>query len=375
MIERAALHLFGRHVPRRAEQLARACHPARRALERLRKAEVRDPHLVAAIDEDVVRLEIAVHHALTVRGLERLGDLAADADRAVDREASFPAEGRVEVLAVHERHGDELQPADVSEIVDAQDVAVRHLRAEQQLLLEALQDAGLVEEHGTNDLDGDGAIELAVARAEHRPHAALAEDGLDAVARPEVGPGMEDGRRDGGRAGVPAWTRRRRRRGRDGRIGCGPGGAVPAREATHAGRRLPCPALRTPRRGGIDLGVAGGAVHGGRSIARSISRSIGQSMGWSVGRSAGQSIAQSPADGLRDRAVEETGRLRGWPTESIRAHATGSASSRVATRTNRAGSNAASRPRATRLPVWATCSSSSARTSASSSTSSGVAAT
>ena len=48
-------------------------------------AEVGD-HRMPALDQDVRRLDVAVDHAPVVRIPERVGHLAGDLDRAVDRE-------------------------------------------------------------------------------------------------------------------------------------------------------------------------------------------------------------------------------------------------------------------------------------------------
>ena len=46
--------------------------------------------MVAAADEDVLRLDVAVHEARLVRGVERVGDRAEEAHRAL-RASSSPA--------------------------------------------------------------------------------------------------------------------------------------------------------------------------------------------------------------------------------------------------------------------------------------------
>ena len=79
-----------------------------------------------------------MHHAFGVCRGERLGDLPRDTSRAIERQAAFAAQDRVQVLAVDVGHRDELQALDVAQVVNPEDVLVRNLRAEQQLLFEAL---------------------------------------------------------------------------------------------------------------------------------------------------------------------------------------------------------------------------------------------
>ena len=137
MVHLSARHLFRRHVARRAEQLAAARHVGGRG-QRLRQAEVRDVRRARVIDQDVVRLQVAVDDAFGVRGGERVGDLPRDRDGALDRQPAFAAQDAVQILAVHEGHRDELEALDFAQVVDAEDVLVRDLRAEEQLLLEPL---------------------------------------------------------------------------------------------------------------------------------------------------------------------------------------------------------------------------------------------
>ena len=185
VIDGSSFHLLRRHVSGRAEQLAGACHGGIGRQQRLREAEVRDVRGACLVDEDVVRLQVAMDHAFGVCRGERLRHLPGDADRARQRQAAFAAEDRVQVLAVHVGHRDELQALDVAEVVNPEDVLVRDLRAEQQLLLEALHGGGVGDEAGPDDLDGDVAIELAVVRLVDAAHPAFAEGVLDVVARAE----------------------------------------------------------------------------------------------------------------------------------------------------------------------------------------------
>ena len=76
--------------------------PARRA-GRERDAEVGD-HGLALVQQDVLRLDVAVDHALQVRVMERGGDLPDDADRLVDRELPLAGEPLPQRLARDEGH-------------------------------------------------------------------------------------------------------------------------------------------------------------------------------------------------------------------------------------------------------------------------------
>ena len=74
-VELIALHLLGAHVVRRADDEARLGHPFLR-LGHPRDAEVHQLHLALVVDEDVLRLDVAVDDPLLVRGLQPAANLA-----------------------------------------------------------------------------------------------------------------------------------------------------------------------------------------------------------------------------------------------------------------------------------------------------------
>src|SRR6185437_300097 len=81
-VDLAAARLLGREVLRRADDRARLGQLAR---ARARDPEVRDLDSTLAVDEDVVRLDVAVDDAVPVREAQRREDLARVLDRDVDR--------------------------------------------------------------------------------------------------------------------------------------------------------------------------------------------------------------------------------------------------------------------------------------------------
>ena len=86
--------LLGAHVVRRAETQSRFGHAAAGGgAHRERDAEV-GHHRAAVVQEDVLRLDVAVDHAVPVRVVQRVSDLAGDAHRFVDAELGFAIELR-----------------------------------------------------------------------------------------------------------------------------------------------------------------------------------------------------------------------------------------------------------------------------------------
>lgn len=161
----------------------------RRAIvaEQLGHAEVEQPHLAGRGDEDVARLEVAVHDEPAVRVRHRLGHLQDEAQPRVDRQAALAAM-HVDRHAVDELHrqpgpalgGDAgvVQPRDARVLERGEDVALaRH----------ALREAG--GPAGVRELERLLAVQAAVGALgqPHRGHAAVAElaqqpVGADAVA-------------------------------------------------------------------------------------------------------------------------------------------------------------------------------------------------
>ncbi len=146
-----------------------------------------------------------------------------------------------EVLAFDVRHRDVLDAVDLSQVVDADDVRMRHLPGEEQLTFEACFDrggrAGIGDRIRPNDLERERDFELGVPRLVNGPHPANAEQSDDSIPRAEELAHLEwpfvshsgDIRAPPIR-GVAAWAKRTRRGGRPCRLLVHPG----------ARRRLGC---------------------------------------------------------------------------------------------------------------------------------------
>ncbi len=174
--------LLGSHVREGA-----AARPGCRALVAPGHAEIQhfDPSS-GVEDHDVLGLEVAVHDVALVRGRERADDRHHDVEREAlrAREArSSRARGQdvaqraaLEVLEDHVR-----MPVGLVDLVDDHDAFVSTARRRQGLGEQARCRSPAVPE----ELDGDQAPELGIAREQHDPHAALAELANDLVCFPE----------------------------------------------------------------------------------------------------------------------------------------------------------------------------------------------
>ena len=97
------------------------------------QAEVRDPHVAAAVDHDVGGLQVAVQDAAVVRGGEARADLARDLERLVRRQPADAPQQRREVLAVHVLHREEVLAVHLADVVHAADVRMRDLARDPHL--------------------------------------------------------------------------------------------------------------------------------------------------------------------------------------------------------------------------------------------------
>ena len=148
----------------------------------VRDAEVRHERAARArLEQDVVRLHVAVHDAAPVRVRQRPGDLAHDAHRVRGRQRAPRAQSFAECLALHVAHDEEHEPARLTDAMDRHDVRVRKASRRPCLAHEALARLGGPRHRRGQDLDRYVAVELHVAGEIDDAHAAAAELALEGV--------------------------------------------------------------------------------------------------------------------------------------------------------------------------------------------------
>ena len=121
-------------------------------------------------------------HAFAVRGFEAQTNLADDVAGLAGGKFALLREEGLQIPAFHVVHGDELDVARRADVEDADDVAVGDETGQDQFLLEALQNVGIVGQFAADDFQGDDAVQLAVHGLVDRAHAAFAEHLQDFVA-------------------------------------------------------------------------------------------------------------------------------------------------------------------------------------------------
>ena len=130
---------------------------------------------VAALDENVLGLHVAVDHAVRVRVGER--SATSRSSRTTSRGSRRPAcaDALRQRLAVDEAHDEEDVAADLVGAVDRHDVLVRQRARGARLAQKALAHDRVVGEMRRQRLDGDAPVEPEVAREVDDAHAAAAD--------------------------------------------------------------------------------------------------------------------------------------------------------------------------------------------------------
>ena len=198
MISFSGRGLLRAHVVRGAEREPGLGHPAAgRRTERQGNPEIRH-HRAAVVEQDVLRLDVAVDHAMPVGVVQGVGHRHRDPHRLLDAELGLPVEFGSQGLAVDERHDvveEDLTP--YPPLPFAERGSDRFAGIEQRQDMRMLQRGRGLDLHhealgadhrgqlGLQDLEGDFAVVLEILGQVHRGHAALPDYGRTAV-RPYI---------------------------------------------------------------------------------------------------------------------------------------------------------------------------------------------
>ena len=162
--------LLGRQVLHRAHHLAG--RGQRNLVGDPGNAEVRDLDAPLGRDEQVARLDVAVHQPGIVCRVQRGCRLRDDVEHLVGGQHALPLEDRRESLPRHELH-DQIGASILFAVVeDVGDSLVVDERGMPSLGAEALQKSGVTEVLVFQDLDGDGAPDDQVGRLPDLTHPA-----------------------------------------------------------------------------------------------------------------------------------------------------------------------------------------------------------
>jgi hypothetical protein len=133
-----------------------------------------------AADEDVFRLQVAMHDAALVCGGQCACDLGSEIKHDPRRERAF-LQALAQGLTLEQLGDDKGDTIVRAHVVDRKDVRVIESRGRVSFLLKALQARRVLRDGRRQYLDGHLALELRVVRAIHLAHPALANLRADFV--------------------------------------------------------------------------------------------------------------------------------------------------------------------------------------------------
>ena len=133
-------------------------------------------------DEHVRRLDVAVHEASRMSGVERLADLGEERDGSRRIERALGLQQGAEICALDVAHGDVEDAPRLPRVVDRDDVWMVDRRSQPRLAMEALAEALVLRQLRSKQLEGDLALEREILGEVDDAHAAPADDRVEAVA-------------------------------------------------------------------------------------------------------------------------------------------------------------------------------------------------
>ena len=146
-----------------------------------RDSEVGHQRVAVPREQQVLRLDVPVHHTVLVGVLERLGGLPGDPHRVLHRQLPLPPQPVAQRLTLDKRHGEPELAGGLARVVDGQDVGMLEPGGELNLVLEPLG-AERGSELGVEHLERDRSLVLDVAGEIDRRHAPASELALEHVA-------------------------------------------------------------------------------------------------------------------------------------------------------------------------------------------------
>src|SRR5262249_20299635 len=126
------------------------------------------------VDENVLRLNVAMNDAFLVSKLQSVADLANDGQRPFGRQAARLHE-LAQVEAVHILHEEVVHAADLAEIVHGDNLRMADACQGAGFAHEALRKGGVLPGERRQDLERDQSVKLDLPGLVNRAHSTLAE--------------------------------------------------------------------------------------------------------------------------------------------------------------------------------------------------------
>ena len=179
--------LFGAHVCRGAHDHPGLGKPVHRVLlDGAGDSEIGHQRVVLPGQQDVPRLDVPVHDAVAVSAVERVGDLAGEAHRLVDRQLPLAVEPGAERFSLDEGHGEPEQRSGPARVEDGEDVGVLQPGGELNLPLEPFGPE-CHRQVGAQQLERHAPAMSQILDEVHRRHTAVAKLPLYLIGGTEIG--------------------------------------------------------------------------------------------------------------------------------------------------------------------------------------------
>ena len=172
----------------------------------LRDAEVRDLHRARFVDEQVLRLDVAMDDAVIVGALQRLADGRHDAERLLRREA-FGLQELAQIHAIDELHEQKVEAARLPEVMHADDVRVIQRGERMGLLFKPCRKLRIIRPLRCEQFQRDEAVQRFLPRLVNHAHAATTEAFEDLELRKMRREFLRREGEHGGTASPPALAR------------------------------------------------------------------------------------------------------------------------------------------------------------------------
>ncbi len=197
-VHRPALGLLGREVGGGAHHRAGLGQVGLGAPgDGLGDAEVGHLHLTAGRDQDVSRLDVAMHHPVAMGEAQRRGHVRGDLRRSPRMQRTLGAHDLRQAAALDVLHDDEVGARLLAPVVDGHHVGVVEVGGGLGLAAEPLHEGGVLGVLGEEHLDGHGSVQQQVAGQVDVGHPPAGQAAVHLVAVVEDGGTLLVGHTDG----------------------------------------------------------------------------------------------------------------------------------------------------------------------------------
>ena len=141
-------------------------------------AEVSNLHLAIEANQNVARLNVAVHHTVVMSYCKCCGHLNSYVARLIDRQFALVGQQAGKRSTLYKLHCNEIGVVYFAPVVHRNDVWVRKVGCRLRLASKPLDKRGVICKLGKQHLQCNGAIEQNVARQKHFGHASTANAAL-----------------------------------------------------------------------------------------------------------------------------------------------------------------------------------------------------